>query len=131
MKHETGPQRPKTLWRSDSERRKHTSVCVAVACLLSIAGTTPQAVEIDWLGGDGAWEDAINWPGGIFPTDEDFIRLPAGVTVTSSGNTNIAEELLSRAKLNILDGLFSVVGTIDSLDDFILFPNSAVDAGTG
>ena len=88
-----------------------------------------RAVEIDWLGADGAWEDSANWPGGLLPGDEDFVRLPVGVTVSSSGNTNIAEELVARANLNITDGLFRVVGTIDAFEDFKLFPAAEVEAG--
>lgn len=100
------------------------------AILFSLLTSAPlHAVEIDWLGADGAWEDPANWPGGIVPTDEDFVRLPDGVTVSSSGSSNIAEELVARAKLNIVDGLFRVVGTIDAFDDFALFPNTTVEAG--
>lgn len=103
------------------------NLLAAFALTTSIAPVA--AVEIDWLGGDGAWEDATNWPGNMLPTNDDFVTLPEGVTVTSSGNVNIAEEMIARAKLTILDGLFTVVGTIDAFDEFIISPNSEVAAG--
>ncbi|MEM7469577.1 MAG: hypothetical protein AAF387_22230, partial [Pseudomonadota bacterium] len=108
--------------------------CSVNALLLSllvngIAWSTALAVEIDWIGGDGAWEDGSNWPGAVFPTADDFVTLPVGVSVTSSGNTNIAEELLSRGNLDIDDGLFTVIGTIDAFEQFVVRPNAAVAAG--
>ena len=113
--------------RADSRCKLPIAFIVGTA-LLTLASHA-SAVEIDWLGGNGAWEDSVNWPGGILPTDEDFVTLPAGDNITSSGNTNIAEELLTRANLTILDGLFTIVGTIDAFADFVITPNSEVAAG--
>lgn len=100
-----------------------------VVVALGVCISPVVAVEIDWLGGDGAWGDGANWPGGILPTNEDFVTLPNGVTITSSGESNIAEEMITRAKLRITDGLFTVVGTIDAFDEFIISPSSEVSAG--
>ncbi|MGR8948916.1 MAG: hypothetical protein ACU84Q_12770 [Gammaproteobacteria bacterium] len=108
-----------------------TQLTVSLYLVIASVALSPAllAAEIDWLGGNGAWGDSANWPNGIFPTNEDFVTLPSGVTVTSSGSTNIAEELLTRARLSVLDGLFTVVGTIDAFDDFVISPNAAVSAG--
>ena len=86
---------------------------LAAAISAALAGNAA-AAPITWASGDGAWEDPLNWSGGVAPSAADFVEIAYTGAVSSGAPANAALELVSHAALTVGGGQLSVVGTVDS-----------------
>ncbi len=92
--------------------RAHAAL-LAGAIGAALAGNTA-AAPISWASGDGAWENPLNWSGGVVPSAADFVEIAYTGAVSSGAPANAALELVSHAALTVGGGQLSVVGTVDS-----------------
>ncbi|MEQ8230567.1 MAG: hypothetical protein RKL32_02550 [Gammaproteobacteria bacterium] len=87
------------------------------------------AAPVEWIGEDGAWEDAANWSGAAVPTASDFVTINHTGAVSSSAAGNVALELVSHAALTVAAGQLSVTGTIDSFGSLGIAAGATGDFG--
>lgn len=114
------------------KKRLHKSWLIAGVLGIALGAIpvgVPVAADNNWIGADGAWENPANWLLGVLPGTEDFVELPGGVTISSTGNNNTAEELLSHAVVNVSSGLLDVIGTYDTFADLNITTGARLELG--
>lgn len=109
---------------------KPLHAAILAALVAGSAMPAAQAVDVNWIGADGAWEDgATNWSGGSAPGALDFATILHTGAVSSTAVGNTALELLSFSALSVSAGSLDVTGTLDTHGAVVVSGGAAMDLG--
>ncbi len=91
---------------------------------------------INWIAGNGDWDNGANWSGGKVPGAGDVAVLnttsPATITISSTGNESIGSLMLgSKATLAINGGSLALAATSTLAGSLSMSEGSLTASGTG
>jgi hypothetical protein len=100
----------------------NSAVLIWVLASTATPNATHAAGLVNWIGGDGDWEDGTQWSGGLVPGGTDDVTIAGLVDVTASAPGNAALTLMNEAGFELAGGDLDVIG---------LFSNAGTTSVTG